>query len=306
MNWREVLWHKWLQRPFRLKQTLEIGDRRGAPVVLLHGLASTTNVWQPLITELTKPETDIIDGEPRPAVRLMAFDLLGHGKSPKPQWLDYVVDDHAQAVIAALRRSRLRQPAILVGHSMGCLVAVRVARLRPDLVRHLILYEMPLYAGLPEKRSYRLRLAIYFKLYNRVIAYEPIFTGPGKGKAQRIAEERFGLNFTNLTWKPFINSLKHTIMEQTTAQDIKRLVQPMDVIYGTRDRLVIRGKTTVIFGSDARNITAHTVKASHNVNHRAAVFLAQRIVAAVNGTSVSQAVAKSHATEKVDGVNGHN
>lgn len=190
----------------------------------------------------------------------------------------YGVDDHARAVITAIERQRFRQPVLLVGHSMGCLVAVRIARLRPDLVRHLVLYEMPLYAGLPDKRHYRVRLAMYFTFYERVIAYKPIFSGPGIGRAQKIAERFFGLQFNSQTWKPFIRSLKHTIMEQTTADDLPHVKTPMDVIYGSRDRLVIRGKTKAVFGEDATHVTAHTVKASHNITKKASAFLAERII----------------------------
>jgi len=32
----------------------------------------------------------------------------------------------------------------------------------------MVLYEMPLYEGLPEKRSYRLRLDLYFKLFQQI------------------------------------------------------------------------------------------------------------------------------------------
>jgi pimeloyl-ACP methyl ester carboxylesterase len=264
----DTVWHKWLKQPYRLAKPFDFG--RGQPVVLLHGLASSSDAWKLLLSEL----------EHKP-FRVLAYDLLGFGSSPKPDWLRYNSDDHALAVIAALDRSRLKKPAIIVGHSMGCLVAVRIARLRPDLVKHLVLYEMPLYSGLPDKRRYRLRLNLYFRLYEKIIAYRPIFRGPGIGKAQRIAERFGNFRFNDNSWKPFVKSLKYTIMEQTAADDFKHIRIPMDVIYGTRDRLVIRGKTKVIFGEDAEHITAHTIRVSHNITKKACHFLAERIEAAV-------------------------
>jgi cis-3-alkyl-4-acyloxetan-2-one decarboxylase len=270
----DTAWHKWLKRPYKLARTFDFGS--GQPVVLLHGLASSSEAWALVRAEL--------QGKP---FRVLAYDLLGFGVSPKPDWLRYTTDDHARMLIAALSRSRLKQPAILVGHSMGCLVAVRVARLRPDLVKHLILYEMPLYSGLPDKRRYRLRLNLYFKLYEKIIAYRPIFKGPGIGKAQRIAERFGGFRFNDNSWKPFIKSLKHTIMEQTTADDLKYVRMPMDVIYGSRDRVVIRGKTKAIFGEDATHITAHTIRASHHISKKASSFLVERIEAAVKGNIVT-------------------
>jgi len=267
----EKVWYQWLGRPYRLAIGADT-KAGGQPVVLLHGLGSSSQAWQHVLEEL----------RPLP-YRVVSFDLLGFGASPKPEWLKYTTDDHARMVIAALRASRLRGPVVLVGHSMGCLVAARVARLRPDLVKHLVLYEMPLYAGLPEKRRYRLRLNLYFKLYEQIIAYRPIFSGPGVGRAQRLAERLYGLHFTDRSWKPFVKSLKHTIMEQTAADDIKHIKVPIDVIYGTRDRLVIRGKTKALFGEDTVNITAHTVRASHKITKRASQFLVSRIQAAIDG-----------------------
>lgn len=270
----EKAWHKWLGRPYKLVKAYDLGLSTSQPIVLLHGLASSSNAWKSLLDEL--------QGKP---LRVVGYDLIGFGKSPKPEWLQYTTDDHARMVIAALEHSRLGQPAIVVGHSMGCLVAVRVARLRPDLVKHLILYEMPLYSGLPDKRLYQLRLNLYFKLYDKVVAYRPVLKGPGVGKAQRIAQKFGNFNFSDHSWKPFVKSLKHTIMEQTTAEDLKHIRMPMDVVYGTRDRLVIRGKTKAIFGEDTGHITAHTIRVSHVINKKACRFLSARIQAAAGMTN---------------------
>jgi pimeloyl-ACP methyl ester carboxylesterase len=271
----DTIWHKWLKRPYRLHISTNHGS--GSPVVLLHGLGRSADVWQHMSELLaTKP------------VRTVALDLLGFGQSPKPDWLQYNTDDHAKAVIAAIRHLRLKQPVVLVGHSMGCLVAVRVARLRPDLVRHLILYEMPLYNGLPDKRGYRLRLKFYFALYERIVAFKPIFKGAGKKRAQKLAERIAGFTLDDATWKPFVRSLKHTIMEQSAHQDIKQIKLPMDVIYGTRDRVVIRGKTTEIFGEDVANITAHNIRENHGISKKASRFIMERIDAALTLAAASQ------------------
>lgn len=271
--WFDRLWHGRLGRPYRLAKTVDIGDKHLQPVLLLHGLGRYGRAWRHVF--------DRLEGRP---VRVVAFDLLGFGESPKPPHLRYTVDDHASAVIAAIERYRLvrsNKKLIIVGHSMGCLIAARVVRLRPDLARHMILYEMPLYKGLPDKRSYRMRTNIYFKLYERVISFRPIFK-PGKGKrrAQLLAERIAGFSLTEDTWKPFVKSLRHTIMEQTTADDLKHIKVPMDVIYGTKDRLVIRGKTTEIFGEDVENVTAHTIRENHGVSKKAGLFLSKRVLAA--------------------------
>jgi len=270
MNITQTVWHGWLKRPYRLHKAIDQGRVQDPPVIFLHGLGRSASVWDGMADTVSDKH-----------IRMVAFDLLGFGQSPKPQTIKYDVDDHARAVIKSIQGMRLGRPVVIVGHSMGCLVAVRVARLKPKLVQHLVLYEMPLYAGLPDKRIYKMRLNVYFKLYEKIIDYKPIFSGQGRGRAQKLAEKITGFAINNETWKPFIRSLKHTIMEQQTNLDIKELQLPMDIIYGSRDRLVIRGQTKEIFGDDVLNVTAHTIRENHRISPRANIFIWQRIEAAV-------------------------
>ncbi len=241
----------------------------GQPIVLLHGIGRTGQIWRHV--------SDLLAAKP---YRLVAFDLLGFGASPKPERASYNVDDHARAVIATIKRLKLKQPVTLVGHSMGCLVAVKVALLRPDMVRHLVLYQMPLYDGLPEKRRYRAQLGIYRRLYARILRFEPRFELENARLIERLAQRIAGFEVNQDTWLPFVKSLDNTIMRQTAAKDIKQIKAPMDVIYGTYDMLVIRGKTKHIFGKDSPNVTAHKIRERHVISKKASRFIVERIMAA--------------------------
>ncbi len=274
-NLRDTIWHKWFMQPYQLACITDVGE--GVPVVMLHGLGRHAGVWHHLIEYL----------QSRP-YRLVAFDLLGFGTSPKPDWPEYSVDDHANAVIASLRQRKTKTPVILVGHSMGCLIAVRIAKLQPGLVKHLVLYEMPLYSGLPDTKHYRMRLDFYFRLYKRIIQYQPNFETSNARAGQRIAEKIMEVSMTPDAWRAFVRSLEHTIMEQNTNEDLKDIDAPIDVIYGTRDRLVIRGKTRLLFGEDVTNITAHTIRESHRISDKASRFLAERIDAAASGSTEAE------------------
>lgn len=263
----DKFWHGSLKRPYQLAKVTDTG--RGTPLVLLHGIGRTGQVWQHVAEQLAAKKQ-----------RVVAFDLLGFGASPKPDWINYSVDDHASAVIASLQKLRPVEPIILVGHSMGCLVAVRVARRRPDLIKHLVLYEMPLYEGLPNKRYYRLRTDLYFRLYKRIIKYQPTFNIETARLAERLANNVIGFHVDRAAWPAFVKSLQNTIMIQTAADDIQHLQMPMDVIYGTYDMLVIRGKTQSVFGSDQK-VTAHKVRARHSISPKASRFIVDRIEAAL-------------------------
>jgi pimeloyl-ACP methyl ester carboxylesterase len=264
----DQLWHRTLHRPYRLATRIDSGN--GTLVVLLHGIGRTGQGWQYL--------AEALQNEP---VRVVAFDLLGFGDSPKPTWLDYSADDHAQAVIAAIERLNAQTPAIIVGHSMGCLVAVRLAAKRPDLVKHLVLYEMPLYKGLPNKRYYRLRINFYNRIYNWIQRYEPTFHGDNVKLADRLAQKFTDLQVDPENWLPYAKSLKNTIYEQTTPEDIPELAMPMDVIYGRLDMLVIRGTVKHVTGAHSDRLSVHTVRAGHRISPKASLFLRDRIVAAL-------------------------
>lgn len=70
----------------------------------------------------------------------VVVDLLGLGDSPQPWFLRYTVDRHLEA----LRRSLpLDQPMILVGHSLGAILALAFASRYPHCVRELCLISLP-------------------------------------------------------------------------------------------------------------------------------------------------------------------
>ncbi|HEY1835579.1 MAG TPA: hypothetical protein VGG13_02035 [Candidatus Saccharimonadales bacterium] len=110
--------------------------------------------------------------------------------------------------------------------------------------------------------------------------FEPEFTLENARFVQRLAVRIAGFEITKATWEPFKRSLEHTIMQQTAADDIKHISAPLDVIYGRRDMLVIRGKPLKIFGEDAlERIAAHTINARHAISPAASKFIALRIEA---------------------------
>lgn len=278
MKFWDLFWHRLLKRPYILARVVEEG--KGTPVILLHGLGGTSAVWSN-VRKLLSPLQ----------LKVIAFDLLGFGASPKPGRIKYDVDDHARAVIASLNKMRLGQPAIIVGHSMGCLVAVRVARLRPDLAKHIVLFEMPLYEGLPEKRIYRVRTDFYFKVYRKIMTYHPNLETANARVIEWVLKKIAGLDINEHTWLPFVRSLENTIMKQTAADDLKNLKVPMDVIYGSFDMLVIRGEPQLFFGgTSGEKIKAHTIRALHEISHRSSRFIVSRIQAAEHGADTVKAL----------------
>jgi pimeloyl-ACP methyl ester carboxylesterase len=95
------------------------------PVVLFHGFGSAALHWVPLLHRL------------RPHVRgVMAVDLPGHGFSDRPSPLTH--DVLRAGVIEALDQVH-REPAVVVGNSLGGVTALRYTHARPDKVLGTVL-----------------------------------------------------------------------------------------------------------------------------------------------------------------------
>lgn len=97
----------------------------GTPLLLLHGLAGSTGNWVELLPELLDRH------------RVIAVELPGHaGSSRLPRGASTV--DFA-AAIGTVLEAEAAEAALVAGHSFGGLVALRLARSRPELVRGLLL-----------------------------------------------------------------------------------------------------------------------------------------------------------------------
>ncbi|GAA1097702.1 alpha/beta fold hydrolase [Tsukamurella spumae] len=97
--------------------------------VMIHGLGGSSINWTDLGQVLA------------PAVASYALDLPGFGLSDPPADGDYAIEEFASTVIAYLETLvAVRGPGVhLIGNSLGGAIAVRVAMLRPDLLRSLTL-----------------------------------------------------------------------------------------------------------------------------------------------------------------------
>lgn len=74
-----------------------------------------------------------------PEYRVIALDLIGHGKSDKPR-TDYTMEYLAQSVEAVLKKAKVKE-AVLVGHSMGTPVVRQFYRLYPKQTKGLIIVD---------------------------------------------------------------------------------------------------------------------------------------------------------------------
>lgn len=90
------------------------GPPTGSPVVLIHGWASSSRMWDSLVHGL----------EDR--YRCVALDLPGHGDSHKPP-MDWYTIGHFAGIVADLCRALDLRRVALIGHSMGGTIALALA-----------------------------------------------------------------------------------------------------------------------------------------------------------------------------------
>src|SRR5512141_66034 len=104
-----------------------------APLLLIHGLASTAWAWAPIARRV------------RSATRVLAMDLRGHGLSESPR-AGYDLESLAYDALTILSANGFGAdldgpPAAVAGHGLGAAVAVTMANLRPASVAALALVE---------------------------------------------------------------------------------------------------------------------------------------------------------------------
>jgi pimeloyl-ACP methyl ester carboxylesterase len=105
------------------------GPDDAPPVLVLHGITSSTATWDWLVPRLV------------PSHRVLRLDFRGHGDSGRTPG-QYGPAGYLSDAVAAAEAAGA--PCIVVGHSLGGITAASLAQARPDLVRGLVLEDPPL------------------------------------------------------------------------------------------------------------------------------------------------------------------
>jgi len=256
-NFRTKLWHKILHRPVRLKPAYDSKVKKPVlTVVFLHGISATSNTWRTTIRQFSKnPDLE--------NVRFIALDLLGFGISLQATWLDYDYDDYDHALDAALKHLKVTGPVVLIGHSMGSLIAADyAANFQPsvDLV-HLILVSPPVLmseelAKLPDK--------VYTKSYgslHRLATDEPVM--------EVIANfiQRFSSFSSKYLKTPaFGRSMDNIILSHRNYRTFTKIKIPTLIIHGHFDPLVMRSNLKHVAEANSKYVRFVSVMGHHDIS----------------------------------------
>lgn len=142
------------------------GPPNGPPLVMVHGLGRRWQVFLPIIPALSL------------RWHIFAVDLRGHGKS------SHVVRGYRgpqySEDIAYFLSERVALPAVVFGHSLGGMLAMRVACDHPDLVRALILGDNMIVARRLHNPMYKALFSGLRDLARKKGTVEQIAKGIGK------------------------------------------------------------------------------------------------------------------------------
>lgn len=122
---------------------------QGQPVVLIHGLGSSTLDWEHQVAFLSQ------------FYQVITFDLRGHGQSDKPKE-HYSVPMFSQDVIALIRELT-QEPVHLIGHSLGGMVAFQVVLDAPEIIKSLTILNSAPSVIFPSIKS---RILFYLRTLN--------------------------------------------------------------------------------------------------------------------------------------------
>lgn len=214
---------------------VEPPEPNGKTIVLLHGKNFNGAYWEQTAKSISDK-----------GFRVIMPDQIGFGKSDKPQRYQFSFQQLAEnpkSILDSLKINRF----ILLGHSMGGMLATKMAVMYPQNIEKLIL-ENPI--GLEDYRLFSPYQSIdrqyqdeLGKTYDSYKKYMLQFYFDGKWKTeyepllQYIAGWTVSKDFPLTAWNAALTS--DMVYTQPVVSDFSRITVPTLLIIGTRDRTAI-------------------------------------------------------------------
>ncbi len=255
-NWRTRVWHRFLRRPIRLK--VAIDNKAKNPrltVIFLHGISATSDTWRTTIRQFSaNPDLK--------GVRLVALDLLGFGKSLQSSWLDYDYLDYEKALENSFKKLKITSPIVLVGHSMGSLIAADFAvNFQSDFeLAGLILVSPPVLmseelAKLPDK--------VYTKSYGSL--YKLAKDEPAIEVVANFVQRFSSFSSRYIKTPAFDRSMDNIILNPRNYKTYSKIRIPTLIIHGHFDPLVMRSNLKKVATANP-NVRFVSVIGHHDVS----------------------------------------
>ncbi len=207
----------------------------GPPVLLLHGLVASNIFWGGAYDRLGDDH------------RLVVPDLIGFGGSPRPM-SGYGPDDHGNAVLACLDELGVDDPVVVGAHSLGVLVALRIAATYPDRIAAIVAFGPPIYPDPPTARAHVAAtspMGRLFVLPGRLAEDACRWVCDHRGLAARLSvlthpglPEAIAADAVNHTWTSYSQTLELVILAAGAAGWLEQVRCRVHFVAGDRDPVV--------------------------------------------------------------------
>ena len=226
-----------LKRPLELKKTHDFcpSGKPRLTVIFIHGIASSSATFTPALKYL-EGTTSLKD------IRYVTYDLLGSGESYKNDELNYDYKNQIEALENSLKKLRVKTPLVIVGHSMGTLIATRYAYDHKKAASQLILCSPPVYT---EK-----------DLDN------PAFEVAMSGFKEAVSVKNHGI----LKEKSFNQSLNKIVKNRKNYKRLVELTTPTILIYGDLDKIIAPYNIPKLVNSNPKYLSAIKVPGKHGMS----------------------------------------
>jgi carboxylesterase len=207
---------------------------KGPAVLCLHGFTGTPYEVAPLARALGAA-----------GFAVSAPLLAGHGEDAATlagtRWQDWLVS--AETALDSLRASAGGGPVAVAGFSMGGLLAVRLARLRPDSISALVLMSVPL--RLPDWQVAVLRGFSHLPGFLRRSRRASI----GKRGGSDVTDAHVRDENPALVQMPLAGLAELVDLGAVVRRDLSQIRVPALVVHGERDRTVAQSSSFELAGS---------------------------------------------------------
>ena len=204
--------------------------------VFIHGIASDSSAFNGALKYLEGTQS-------LKEIRFVAFDLLGSGKSQKSDKLKYNYGEQLEALHNSIEKLKIGDiPLVLVGHSMGTLIATRYADTYKKSVKELILVSPPVYT---EKDLDNPAFEAGIKVFKDAVAI----------KNRRILEE-----------KAINNSMDKIILNRRNYAVLAGLKTKAVLIYGNMDQFIAPYNIPKLLKENPKYLTAIKTEGRHGVS----------------------------------------
>jgi pimeloyl-ACP methyl ester carboxylesterase len=191
------------------------GGTTGRGIVLLHGGGAHSRWWDHIAPLLAADR------------RVIAMDLSGHGDSGRRE--RYSFEAWAREVPAVAAAAGLTGPPIVIGHSMGGIVTLRVAAMFGSQIEGAVVIDSPLRDRTPEEQAARhervfRQLRVYPTREAILARFRPVPDQPVIGYiAEHVAAMSIRQGDGGWTWKwdPAVFSSDETPSEPLTKLDCR-------------------------------------------------------------------------------------